>query len=495
MSRKFRLLTILIFFLVLLFYIFSGKKKVEKFDAGTLAGEVVIFRGEIVNPDQVIENGAVVVNGRKIAWAGRMENLNPGGRQVLDTGACIYPGFIDSHNHLMYNFLPRWKPGKIFKNRYDWQDEKDYRNSSKKRAAIIKGHKFDLMISKYGEIKEMISGATMVQGTIMQKGVQTLVRNLESYNLCKQDSIGTSIFPLEPREKKRLPKIIANLESGRETCHLVHAGEGVDDSSRQELYDLRDAGLLRKELVIIHGTAFGPAEFKLMADAGVNLVWSPRSNLELYNTATRADQADKAGITLALAPDWSVTGSDNILEELHCAAKVNTELFQNYFKPRDLFRMITINPARMFGFGEYLGSLEAGKEADLAIIRSIQKDPYQNLLSAEITDVLLVVIHGEPYYGLSEWMEKLGKTADYETLEVRNNTRAMDITEKIDVPEAGMKLIELNTNLKSVIPDLNPLAEGVLLPLSQTLAISTIEALDTVSVILDTEEADALSDE
>ena len=44
--------------------------------------------------------------------------------------------------------------------------------------------------------------------------------------------------------------------------------------------------LLVGELVVIHGTALGPAEFQQMGQAGTDLAWSPLSNLLLYGDTT-----------------------------------------------------------------------------------------------------------------------------------------------------------------------------------------------------------------
>jgi cytosine/adenosine deaminase-related metal-dependent hydrolase len=51
-----------------------------------------------------------------------------------------------------------------------------------------------------------------------------------------------------------------------------------------------------------------------------HLFWSPRSNLELYGATANIGAALDAGVEIALAPDWAVTGSSNILNELKVAS-------------------------------------------------------------------------------------------------------------------------------------------------------------------------------
>ena len=72
--------------------------------------------------------------------------------------------------------------------------------------------------------------------------------------------------------------------------------------------------LLAPQTAIVHGTALGNAEFTKMAATGMKLIWSPKSNLFLYNDTTRIDQAPLAGVsTIALAPDWSLGGRSTCL--------------------------------------------------------------------------------------------------------------------------------------------------------------------------------------
>jgi 5-methylthioadenosine/S-adenosylhomocysteine deaminase len=51
-----------------------------------------------------------------------------------------------------------------------------------------------------------------------------------------------------------------------------------------------------------------------MHDAGVGLVWSPRSNNELYGGTLNIAAAQAVGLSFAIAPDWSPTGSAGMLQ-------------------------------------------------------------------------------------------------------------------------------------------------------------------------------------
>jgi hypothetical protein len=109
---------------------------------------------------------------------------------------------------------------------------------------------------------------------------------------------------------------------------VVHLAEGVDETSRKEFDILKDKGLLRAETAIIHGTAFGDAEFKQMGAIGAKLIWSPQSNLALYAKTTNIPLARQHGVEVSLGVGWNASGSDTVFDELRVAQQVNEEQWQ-----------------------------------------------------------------------------------------------------------------------------------------------------------------------
>ncbi len=102
-----------------------------------------------------------------------------------------------------------------------------------------------------------------------------------------------------------------------------------------------------------------------MAQHGMRLVWSARSNVSLYGEPTRVDLAIQQGVsTLAIAPDWWLGGSVNLLEELRYARDLDRARFGGILSDRRLFEMVTIDAARALGVDAALGSLEPVKRSD-----------------------------------------------------------------------------------------------------------------------------------
>lgn len=182
---------------------------------------------------------------------------------------------------------------------------------------------------------------------------------------------------------------------------LIHLGEGspVDAASFNEYRMLKARGLLLPGVSLIHGVALRREQFEEMHRLGIGLIWSPRSNFELYGATADVVAAKAANVTIALAPDWSPTGSDGLLGELKYAAAWNEAQPAPPFDDRALFRMATSEPARLAAADDKIGALRAGLFADVLVLARSRSDAYAELDHASPADVNLVVVAGQAVYG------------------------------------------------------------------------------------------------
>jgi cytosine/adenosine deaminase-related metal-dependent hydrolase len=175
---------------------------------------------------------------------------------------------------------------------------------------------------------------------------------------------------------------------------------------------MKGRGLLNGHTAIIHGAALGAEDFQAMRAAGVALVWSPRSNMELYGGTTNVAAAFRAGVTIALAPDWSPTGSTNILAELQYASRISREQFSGLLSDRALFEMSTSIPARVARIDDKVGSLQTGLYADLFVVGGQASRSMDALVEARPQDVQLVLVGGVPLYGNEKLMNQFTITSE-----------------------------------------------------------------------------------
>jgi cytosine/adenosine deaminase-related metal-dependent hydrolase len=157
--------------------------------------------------------------------------------------------------------------------------------------------------------------------------------------------------------------------------------------------------IVREGLVVIHGTALRDQDFAGMKNSKVGLVWSPRSNDELYGSTVNIAAARQAGVEIAIAPDWSPSGSAGMLQEMGYAARRYPSI-----SSADLVAMATATPARLARISDHIGSLAPDKFADFVVV-NVPVDPARPnpldpiVKSATPADVALVVVGGQPLYG------------------------------------------------------------------------------------------------
>ena len=231
--------------------------------------------------------------------------------------------------------------------------------------------------------------------------------------------------------------------SGELDAWFIHIAEGVDERSRAEFDILVQNNLLVGELVLIHGVALTDREFTQMADVGATLVWSPLSNLLLYGQTADIAAAKAAGVHITLAPDWAPSGSKSPLHELKVADLWDDEMLGDIFTDYELVEMVTSSAAQATNWDVEVGTIEAGKVADLVVVDNIHANPYTNLIHAVDPDVRLTVVGGLAVYGDQDIMTAL-KGSDTEP--AGKFGKAVDVT-FLAAPEGAQSWASIVENL------------------------------------------------
>jgi hypothetical protein len=411
------------------------------------AGLVQIWalRGTVVTPSGPLPGATVLIQGRSILAVGRDLQL-PAGTHSITTGGIIYPGLIDLHNHVTWNALARWSAGAKSGARYDWQQLPEYRMALDvpHQKMVAEGH--GCAAERYAEVKAIVGGATSQAGLNLadltgsgSKAIPPgclggLVRELgvssRLYPAAAPEPLRYEVFPLG-LDPANTQSIIDGLRSGAVHASLFHLAEGAADnaSARREFGMLKARGLLVPGVSIIHGVALSPANFADMAKAGVGLVWSPRSNFELYGSTADVAAAKAAGVEMAIAPDWSPTGSDGMLQELKYAAVWNATQSPPPFTDRELFEMATANAAQLAGIATETGSIAPGRRADLLILNApATADPYAALVHASVADVAMVMVDGLPLYGDTALMQQMRGSQPAAKLDVCGSSKQLALS-------------------------------------------------------------------
>ena len=397
------------------------------------ASQNILLNGNVVTPSGVVTDGWVLIQGEKIVSVTPTQpNVQA---EIVRSSDYIYPGFVDLHNHPIYDTLPRWTPPQLYNNRYEWRNAQVYKDTIGGPERNVVGTEFCDM-DEFSEIKQLIGGTTTLLGIsspVYKKPppdcIKGLARNLDWYSGFYGTEVGhepvanpigvtppnyAPISPTWPGDMKPddLATYVSGLQSGTIKAFVIHLAEGkrTDKEAQGEFALLKNDNLLTPNTVIIHGVGLGAPELAEMSKIGASLVWSPRSNLVLYGETTDVETAQRQGVTIALAPDWSPTGSTNMLAELKFAADYSTTKLNGAFSAKQLFEMATSIPARMAHVDQWIGTIEANKYADIFMMSGNSSDPYANLVSGSPTDVTLVIVNGVPVYGAPDHMTQAGAT-------------------------------------------------------------------------------------
>lgn len=374
----------------------------------------LLLRGTLLLPAGPLE-GELFVDGNLIVCAAASCAAQANGATVIETNGVIAPGFLDAHNHILFDIFDEddWSPTQTYMNHNQWPNDPRY-GAMVDAKQWLEGQgaspvSLECELNKYGETKALIAGTTSVQasaGTNSCYGSVSRTIDTSANDLGSDTMQTATIFP----SNSSADGVCANFADGDTTAYVIHVAEGVDQTSRNEFTTLNtittvDGCLLDAKTTIIHGTALQQPQFATMGLEDMGLVWSPRSNVFLYGAGTDFSKttdiptALNEGIRVAIAPDWSIGGSQNMLDELRFADEVDNAEFGNILTPRELFEMGTIHAADVLGVDAQLGSLEVGKRADIAVYLPLAADPYDTILAATPREVTLVLVDGRVLYG------------------------------------------------------------------------------------------------
>ena len=433
----------------------------------------LLISGNIVTPDGVIPHGWLdIANGHIL----HIEHEKPDlpGAQILQTSDLIFPGFIDLHNHPSFNVLPRWTPPHKFPNRYAWRDWSVYQQQLESKGRALQSDPANFCdIDEYVEVKALIGGTTSIIGLGSNNPdhpspdcLRGLVRNLDHYTgfygpKLDHERIANSIGIL-PRDMDAMTaaRYAHEIADGTLDLLAIHIAEGLptDTESAQELDILEAHKLLTPHTTLIHSVGLSPSQLARVHKAGASIVWSPRSNFELYGQTANVAAAFRAGVTISLAPDWSPSGSDNMWEEIQYAHDVSALRLYDLFTDRQLAEMASGVPARVAGIDDKVGTLAPGMYADFFLVDSavetLQTEPYSALIKNKITAIDLVVIDGIPVYGDPTMLKSFN--IPIEPLHLCGTEKALNSNALPNGPFAAVE-VRLSTKLKALGTELGAL--------------------------------------
>ncbi len=165
---------------------------------------------------------------------------------------------------------------------------------------------------------------------------------------------------------------------------------------------LNDFGLLSPRLAIVHGIWLSDRDIALLAEHGCTVVHNPLSNLKLGSGLCPVRKLLDAGVNVALGTDGLATSDTaDLIEAIRAASlihKPGTHDYAQWVSAADVFRMATMGGARSGLMEREVGSLEAGKKADIILLDRGAwgfvplHDPVRNLAFSVTSEAVETVI-------------------------------------------------------------------------------------------------------
>ena len=167
---------------------------------------------------------------------------------------------------------------------------------------------------------------------------------------------------------------------------------------------LNELGALGPSTQLVHSVWLTDEELELIAKHQASVVHCPVSNMYLASGVARVPEMLQMGIKVALASDGP--GSNNnqdmfaVMKTTALLHKVNT-LNAMVLLPEDVLKMACRGGAAAFGQPELIGSLEAGKKADVLLVdldtplaMPVHKVPSALVYNVSSRDVDTVIVDG-----------------------------------------------------------------------------------------------------
>jgi 5-methylthioadenosine/S-adenosylhomocysteine deaminase len=405
--------------------------------------DLLIKNGIMVtmNPSMEIHYpGSLAIKGDTITAVGPedlLKNFETKTRQIIDArGGVVLPGLINTHTHAAMTLfrgladdlpLADWLNNHIFPAERKLSAEWVYWGTMLACAEMILSGTttFCDMYLFEDEVARAAREAGMraLVGEVLydfpspnygpiEKGFEYSLKMIEDY---KEDPlISVAIEPHSPLtcspdlliksgelcEKHKVPLII----------HLSETRHEVEEIKRRyhlsPVEHLKRLGLLVPHLIAIHCVALSPADMDALRAGKVKVAHCPESNMKLASGMAPVTDMLARGITVGLGTDGCASNNNlDLFQEMDTAAK----LYKLYHSDPTVMdaptalRMATIDGARVLQMEQKIGSLEAGKKADI-IILDLNKPhltPIYNVYShivyaAKSSDVSQVFINGKP---------------------------------------------------------------------------------------------------
>ena len=169
-----------------------------------------------------------------------------------------------------------------------------------------------------------------------------------------------------------------------ETDHEI--AESIAKHGCRPLERLDRLGIVSERLIAVHAVHLNEHEIQLLAQRGASVAHCPASNLKLGSGFAPIARLTAAGVNIAIGTDGAASNNRiDLLAELRLAALLAKGVAgdASAFGAVQALESATLGSARALGLDRRIGSIEAGKEADLVAfdLSAVETQPLYDVVS------------------------------------------------------------------------------------------------------------------
>ncbi len=368
------------------------------------------FTDEVESAHRYESDGLIVVDAGKIVYAGAYDarRVPPGVTPEHYRDGLIVPGFIDAHVH--YPQLPMigaygkqlldWLTKYTFVTEQRYHDKEFARRIAKTflreqlRAGVTTPVTYATVhpesVDAYFEEAEALGLRTGTGKVLMDRNAPAALLDTARTGYDQSKALaakwherGRLFYVVTPRfvptstpEQleaagalyKEIPGVYMQTHLAENRSEVAWVADLYPDSKNYlDVYDR--FGLVGPRALFGHAVHLAEAEWKRMAEAGATIVHCPTSNLFLGSGLFNLERAlvSSNPVRTALGSDIGAGTSLSPLVTLNEAYKI-AQLCGYSLSAHHAFYLATLGSARAIYQDQHIGSIDAGKDADLAVL-------------------------------------------------------------------------------------------------------------------------------
>ncbi|HZI18445.1 MAG TPA: 5'-deoxyadenosine deaminase [Pyrinomonadaceae bacterium] len=403
----------------------------------------VLIKGGVVvtldAADRILEGDVLVRDGRIEAVG---EDLGAAAEKVIDARGCaVIPGFVQTHVHLCQTIfrgsaddleLIDWLKKRV------WPLEAAHTPESLRASAMLGiaelirgGTTCALTMETVNHTEEvfravdetgfratvgkcMMDKGDEVPAPLREEAASSIAESLTLLESWHGRAGGRVRYCFAPRFAvsctEGLLLEVARLARERGVMVHTHASENRDEvalvereTGRRNVVYLDHVGLTGPHVALAHCVHLDDEELGLLARTGTHVAHCPSSNMKLGSGLAPVAEMLERGVSVSLGADGAPCNNRlDMFAEMRAAALLQKVRRGASALPASrVLRMATLDGARALGLDAEIGSLEAGKRADLSIVDlsgphlSPRPDVVSTLVyAAQPSDVRDVLIDG-----------------------------------------------------------------------------------------------------